>query len=184
MTKWMFHAAVVGGSILLGGTAHAEESLDNPALSSVGVLAAFDKSAQAQAVLEKSRQYWQQLNSQQYQQIYSQFSPKLKQDISFDQWVYSQKQLAAKIGPLQSEVEYKLTWYENPPQLPAGWYVAVDYAMSYAQAQLCGFMVWRHQSNNSYVLQRIETTFIENTTTKDKSALDVYSLKQQTGCRL
>lgn len=47
MGKWIFPAAVVGGSILLGVTAKAEESLNNPTASSVGVLAAFDKSAQA-----------------------------------------------------------------------------------------------------------------------------------------
>jgi len=155
-----------------------------PAQQSVRVLADFDKTAQAQVVLERSRQYWQQLNSQQYQQVYSQFSDGLKKDISFNQWVYSQKQLAQKIGTLQSEAEYKVTWYENPPQLAAGWYAAVDYLMPYAQAQLCGFMVWRHQDDNSYVLQRIETNFIENTTAKHMSPQELYTLKQQMGCRL
>ena len=145
---------------------------------------AFDKTAQATVVLGLSQQYWQQVNSQQYWQVYAQFSPKLKQDISFEQWLYSQKQLAQKIGTLTGQADYQLTWYENPPQLPAGWYAAVDYVMPYAQAQLCGFLVWRHQADDSYLLQRIETNFIENTTAKGMSPQDTYALKQQMGCRL
>ncbi len=165
-------------------TALNQQILQGPANSSVGVLAAFDKAGQEKVVLEKSGQYWQQVNGQQYAPVYQQFSPLLKKDISFDQWVYSQKQLAQKIGSIKGNAEYKVTWYENPPRLPAGWYAAVDYVLPYEQAQLCGFMVWRHQGDNQYLLQRIETNFIENTTAKSMSSLDVYTLKQQIGCRL
>ena len=145
---------------------------------------AFDRSTQEAVVLDLNSQYWQQMNSQQYQQVYAQFSPQLKKQISVEQWAYSQKQVVQKTGSISGQAAYRLTWYENPPQLPAGWYAVVDYATPHERAQLCGFVVWQHQPDNSYLLQRIENNFIENTMAKDMPLKDVAALKQRMGCRL
>lgn len=161
-----------------------QQVLQGPAAQPEDTSGTFNKVEQEAAVLELTAVFWQHMNSQQYQPLYTQFSPQLKKQISLEQWAYSQKQVTKKTGAVQGQAAYRLTWYENPPQLPAGWYAVVDYATPYERAQLCGFIVWQYQPDNSYLLQRIENNVLENTTAKGMSPQDVTALKQRMGCRL
>lgn len=108
-----------------------------------------------------SNAYFAALDEGRYAEAYAMISPEMIGGATLSDWTRSEKTQAATYGTVRDRRIGRLTWYSNPPDVPAGHYGAVDYVASRAEGEECGYLIWyRPTPDAAFVLSRRETTFL------------------------
>ena len=84
-----------------------------------------------------------------------------RQKLNQADWVAAHRQNIDKFGPDVARQVSRMTWYPNPPNVPSGVYVAVDFAAKTGQnAFRCGYIVLVGSKTAMTQIARVDETYI------------------------
>lgn len=111
-------------------------------------------------ILELSTLYFDALGAGRWAEAYAMADEAMHGGQSLEEWSRGQ----GEAEPASSRDLLRVTWYQNPPDVPAGLYGAVDYTARHAVEGRCGYLIWyRAASDASFRLTRSEETLIPDT---------------------
>ena len=97
-----------------------------------------------------------------YEDAYALFDPGLTAQLSLAQYETSAAETRSQIGRVKSRVITDIDWEKDVPHAPPGLYVALNYVASAERGQLCGYLAWRKQPDNFFILIREQTYVVPN----------------------
>ena len=98
-------------------------------------------------------------------------------------WTAQAKRQAAAVGADPRVTIAKLTWYVDPPGVPAGVYAAADYVgSSDASAALCGFVALNRDASGGWSVSRIEFGALPRAAARSMDAATLARLRRELRC--
>jgi hypothetical protein len=134
-----------------------------------------------QATVERlTYQYFRAKDFGDYRDAYLLFAPGV---IEWERWRDLTSQFSLGAGAVRSRHIRKITWYLDPPSVGPGVFAAVDYFGEFEKLSIqCGYVVWRQQSNNSFVLIREEQNSLNKENAEKMSADELRTVRTKFGC--
>ena len=129
--------------------------------------------------------YFAAKDSGRYSSAWQSLSERMKAMSPAAPWQSKAADFNRNAGPVRARRVTELTWYNNPPEAPEpGLYVAADYSADFERLEfVCGYVMWRLQSDGSSRLVREEQNMLDKETAKKVPSLDRAPLKAQMGCK-
>ncbi len=141
--------------------------------------------AQVERVEALSTSYFAAKDGHRYRDAYQMLSPEQQKMTSFERWNALADDFNSKAGSNLSREIKKITWYNNPPQAAPGIYAAVDFSSRFTNIDIhCGYVVWRAQTDGSFLLVREEQNFIDKSTEQKMKPDEVDKVRAQYRCRV
>lgn len=127
--------------------------------------------------LEAATDSWfQAIDEARYADAFAVVDPAMTGGQSQSEWMAGHAAARQAAGPVKSRQIGRLTWYSNPPGVPAGHYGAVDYVASRTSQDECGYLVWYRSAPGAPLrLTRQETTVLPH----DLDAATRAAIRQQ-----
>jgi hypothetical protein len=139
--------------------------------------------ADDQAVRLAFEQYFIRKDAGEYMAAYEQFSPGAKAAVSYEGWLKNSKEFYKMAGKLLDRKITQISWSQDPPDVEAGLYAAVDFSGHLQNADIyCGYIVFSRQRGPSFHILREEENYVERSTSKTMSAEQILQLRHEYGC--
>ncbi len=123
--------------------------------------------AQEEQVVQTTNNYFDAIDSEQYQRAYSMMNEMNRSAFTLQQFTRQNHTLHEQAGLLKQRKILKITWTKDPAAAAIpGIYAAVDIATHYANIDRhCGFVVlYQSPSSDNFEIMRQESNFITNAT--------------------
>lgn len=118
-------------------------------------------------------------------EAYAMLSPRAKLATPEPDWIAQARDFNQQVGAVRARRITDISWYSDPPDAPEpGLYVAADLSGAFENAEfLCGYVVWRLESDGSLRLVREEQNFLERRRGVKLAPIDRAPLRAQMGCK-
>jgi hypothetical protein len=141
--------------------------------------------AQQQAVLAATYGYLAAKDSNRLPEAYAMLSQRAKLTAPEPDWIMKANYFNEQAGAVRARRVTEISWYSDPPEAPEpGVYVAADLSGAFANVEfMCGYLVWRVESDGSLRLAREEQNFLDQRRGAKLAQLDRAPLRAQMGCK-
>ena len=141
--------------------------------------------AQQQAVLKATYSYLAAKDSSRLANAYAMLSRRAKLTMPERDWIAMTRDFNQQAGAVRARRVTDISWYRDPPEAPEpGLYVAADLNGAFENVELlCGYVMWKLDSDGSFRLVREEQNFLERRRGANQAPLDRAPLRAQMGCK-
>ena len=141
--------------------------------------------AQQQAVLKATYAYLAAKDSNRLSDAYAMLSRRAKLTAPEPDWMAKARAFNEQAGAVRARRVTEISWYSDPPEAPEpGLYVAADLSGAFENVEfVCGYVVWRLDTDGSFRLVREEQNFFERRRGAKLAQLDRAPLRAQMGCK-
>jgi hypothetical protein len=138
--------------------------------------------AQANAVLSRTREYFNARDASKMDEAYAMFSPSQKAAVPLIAWKNAMNAFNARAGAAGGRSVRKVTWYKDSPQRP-GIYAAVDFSSKFEGLALhCGYAIWQAQQDETFALTREEDNVIDRVMAEKLQSGQLEQIRAQFRC--
>jgi hypothetical protein len=141
--------------------------------------------AQEQAVLARTRAYFEARDSGRYAEAYAMLTPAMQADSTLESWSRQASEYARRARASRGRQPTRVTWYNDPPSAPVhGLYAAVDYNGNFADLLfMCGYVVWLLQADGSWRLASEAQSAAARADAPNATAAEIAQMRAQASCR-
>jgi hypothetical protein len=136
------------------------------------------------AVLDLSERYFAARDSGRYADAWKLLTPTMQDMSPLAQFQARIADFNDRAGGALRRRRVAVTWYDNPPNGPAGIFAAVDFVGEAKQLRfVCGYLIWLRQPDGGWRLTREEEGTMARAETNGPTPEQLAQAKQALGCR-